>query len=338
MSESVTVIGCGSFGLAVSKLLSINADVNLVSRRKEQVEEINTTHSLRGISLPENIVATLDAESAIKASTVVFPVIPSANFRNSMIEIAPFIKPKHFIIHATKGLEYNYPKNEFENYKTLIKTMSEVIQEETSAIRVGCLAGPNLSSEILDGQPAATVVASEFNEVITIGKELLASDLFYVFGNSDILGVELASSFKNIIALGAGMLDGKGYGKNMQSVLITRGLRELMFLGKALNRNISSFLGVAGIGDLIATSTSINSRNFSFGRRYAHGEVMEDILKSSEVVEGIRTAKIIYDLSRELKLRLPITSIIYKIVYEGLDLDKAIGHLMRLPPDEIPVV
>jgi len=319
-------------------LLSINTDVLLVSRRDEQVKEINTTHSLRGITLPDNITATLDIEKAIKESTVIFPVIPSANFRTSMREIAPFIEPKHFIIHATKGLEYTYPKNEFESYKTLIKTMSEVIQEETTALRVGCLAGPNLSSEILDGQPAATVIASEFNEVITIGKELLASDKFYVFGNSDIIGVELASSFKNIIALGAGMLDGIGYGKNMQSVLITRGLRELMFLGKALNRNISSFLGVAGIGDLIATSTSINSRNFSFGRRFAQGENMEDILKTSEVVEGIRTAKIIYDLSTELKLRMPISNIIYKIVYEDLDLNKAIGHLMRLPPDEMPVI
>jgi len=117
MSQAVTVIGCGSFGLAVSKLLSINSDVRLISRRSEQVEEINTTHSLRGISLPENIVATLDSESAIKESTVIFPVIPSANFRNSMRDIASFISPKHFIIHATKGLEYNYPKNEFENYK-----------------------------------------------------------------------------------------------------------------------------------------------------------------------------------------------------------------------------
>ncbi len=338
MKQAVTVIGCGSFGLAVSKLLSINTDVLLVSRRDEQVEEINSTHSLRGIPLPENVLATKDIEKAITESTVVFPVIPSANFRNSMREIAPFIAPKHFIIHATKGLEYNYPKNEFENYKTLIKTMSEVIQEETSAIRVGCLAGPNLASEILEGQPAATVIASEFNEVITVGKELLASEKFYVFGNSDIIGIELASSFKNIIALGAGMLDGIGYGKNMQSVLITRGLRELMFLGKALNRDIGSFLGVAGIGDLIATCTSINSRNFSFGRRFAQGELMEDILKTSEVVEGIRTAKIIYDLSSELKLRMPISNIIYKIVYEGLDLSKAIGHLMRLPPDEMSVI
>ncbi len=338
MSQAVTVIGCGSFGLAVSKLLSINTDVQLISRRQEQVDEINSVHTLRGITLPKNIVATLDSEKAIKESTVIIPVIPSANFRNSMRDISPFIEPKHFIIHATKGLEYNYPKNEFENYKTLIKTMSEVIQEETSAMRVGCLAGPNLSSEILEGQPAATVIASEFNEVITLGKELLASEKFYVFGNSDIIGVELASSFKNIIALGAGMLDGMGFGKNMQSVLITRGLRELMVLGKALNRNISPFLGVAGIGDLIATSTSINSRNFSFGRRFAKGEMMEDILKTSEVVEGIRTAKIIADLSKELKLRMPITNIIYKIVYEDLNLEKAIGHLMKLPPDEVAII
>ena len=331
MASTVAVIGCGSFGIAVSRLLSKNVDVTICCRRPEQVKEINSKNKIRGIDLPKNIKATLETEKTVESADVIFPVIPSAGFRDTMRQIAPYTSPKQFIIHATKGLEYNYRKNEFEKLKTLIKTMSEVIEEETSVVRIGCMAGPNLALEILDGQPAATVIASEFEEVIQIGKKLLSSELFYVFGNTDVIGVEIAGAFKNIIAMASGMLAGKGYGQNTQSVLITRGLRELMVLGKALNRNLGSFLGVAGIGDMIATSTSIHSRNYSFGKRFAQGELMEDILKTSEVVEGIRTSKIIYDLMQELKIKLPITSIIFKIVYEDLDTNRAIQHLMKLP-------
>ena len=244
--------------------------------------------------------------------------------------MAEFVSPKNVIIHATKGLDLEKRTHEFQSTKDLIHTMSQIVTQETSVLRVGCIAGPNLAKEILQGQPAACVLASEFHEVINIGKQLLSSEQFYVFGSTDLIGTEIASSYKNIIALASGILAGAGFGKNMQSILITSGLNEMIILGRSIGANESTYLGVAGIGDLIATSTSENSRNYSFGMRLAQGETIEDILNSSEVVEGIRTLKIIYDLSTEMQLSTPITNVIYKIVFENLDLQLAFSMLMKL--------
>lgn len=331
---TVGVIGAGSFGITLARLLAQNHDVLLYSRRKAFTEEINQSHLWKQYKLDEKIVATSDLEQITNSCKVIFPVVPSASFRELMRQMAPLLTPAHFIIHATKGLDLSERKHEFESYRELLTTMSQVIEEETDVVRIGCIAGPNLATEILDGQPAAAVVASKFQEVIEIGKKLLSNEQFFIFSSKDILGVELSGAYKNIIAVGAGILHGHGYGQNMQSILITRGLREMIVLGKALGTNEISFFGVAGIGDLIATCTSKNSRNFSFGSRLAKGEVMEDIIASSEVVEGVRTLELIQKLSAEMKLFLPITNVIHRIVYKNLPVEKAITYLMKLQVDE----
>jgi glycerol-3-phosphate dehydrogenase (NAD(P)+) len=334
MDKPVAVLGAGSFGITVAKMLAKKRDVLIYARRKETIDQINKQHNILETDLSENIVADSDLEKIAKSCKVIFPIIPSASFRKVMQDLAPYVGPSHFIIHGTKGLDIIDRQNEFQSTRDLLMTMSQVITDETSVLRVGCLAGPNLAKEILDGQPAATVVASEFKEVIDIGKKLLANEQFYVFGSNDILGVELAGAYKNIIAIASGMLSGKGYGQNMQSILITRGLREMIILGRALGTTDVAFLGVAGIGDLIATSTSENSRNFSFGKRLALGETQEAIISSSEVVEGVRTLGLVQKLSNELGLLLPITNVIFKVVFEEFTIEKAISFLMKIPPEE----
>ena len=210
--------------------------------------------------------------------------------------------------------------------------MSRVIMQESNVLRVGCLSGPNLSKEILEGQPTATVIASEYDEVISIGIEVLSSKKIFVFGSSDILGAELAGAFKNIIAVGSGYLRGKGLGKNVQGLFITRGLHEIAYFGGLIGADKSAFLGTAGIGDLIATATSSISRNFNFGFQLGQGKQLNEVLAASEeLAEGVRTLKIAYLLAKTEKIRLPIIETLYKIVYENLPFEVALDYLMRYP-------
>jgi len=210
--------------------------------------------------------------------------------------------------------------------------MSQVIKEETSTLRVGCISGPNLADEILEGQPTATVIASEFDEVISFGQKILAGPKFFVFGSHDLKGSELAGVFKNIIAIGSGILNGQGMGRNMQAMVITRGLREIITIGQALGVDSRAFLGTAGIGDLIATCTSANSRNFRVGFALSQGKTLETILEEmEEVAEGVKTIKIAYQITKQNNLHTPITSMLYKILFENLSIEKGIQDLMRYP-------
>ena len=331
--RSAGVIGAGSFGIAMSKLLSINLPVLMLCRSQRTADLINQTHRYRDIDLSPNIRATLSAEELTSSCRTLFPVVPSDNFRGMMRSIAPYLRPAHFVIHCTKGFDILEDVDRLNQIsRSQIHTMSEVIAEESPVLRIGCLSGPNLAKEIIDGQPTATVIASEFSEVIDEGRELLGSGQFFVFGSHDILGAEIAGALKNVIALGSGYLAGRGLGKNIQSMLITRGLHEIVYFGKAMGARTDAFLGTAGIGDLIATATSEDSRNFRFGYRLGRGEVLEDILASiDEVAEGVRTLKIAVRLAEHYQLQVPITNMLYKVIYQQYPFETALDYLMRYP-------
>jgi glycerol-3-phosphate dehydrogenase (NAD(P)+) len=197
---------------------------------------------------------------------------------------------------------------------------------------VGCLAGPNLAKELSKGQPAATVVASRFNEVILEGQRLLRSDKFQVYGNSDIIGVELSGVLKNIIAIAAGALAGMGLGENARGLLISRGMVELIYLGNALGGILISFIRMAGIGDLVATCSSTLSRNYTVGFRLAQGETLDEIINSmEEVAEGINTVKLIKTFVEGTGMRAPITENLYKVLFEDLKIEEALQYLMKYP-------
>lgn len=336
LDKPVGVIGGGSFGATLAHLLSFNVDVLLYSRNEETVKAINKEHRWTDVTLSERIKATNDIEEITGKCRLIFPVVPSMNFRSMIIDFAPYLKPYHVIIHATKGFGLLGVKDEdlakAKLDRSNVRTISEIILEETCVLRIGCLSGPNLSKEILANQPAAAVIASKFDEVYEVGKAALDSHLFAVFGSRDIIGAELAGALKNVIALASGILGGLELGKNIQSMLITRGLREMIYLGMAMGTDAKAFLGTAGIGDLIATATSENSRNYTFGVRLAKGETPDEIINSqTELTEGVRTLKIVQQLSKNYKLNLPIMSILYKVIYESLDINRSIEILMRFP-------
>lgn len=334
-SEIVGVIGAGSFGTAISNLLAYNVDVLLYSRHEDVARKINATHRNFGVDLSPRICVITDLERLADRCRLIFPIVPSGNFRSMMQQLGPHLRPSHLLIHGTKGFAIDAEAlQEGLSTPRQVSTMSEVIRQESAVVRVGCLSGPNLASEIMQGQPTATVIGSHYDEVIEEGKRVLRSERFHVFGTYDLLGAELAGALKNIIAIGSGILRGQGMGKNLQAMLITRGLTEMIHLGKAIGATSSAFFGTAGIGDLVATATSKDSRNFTFGYRLGKGEKMEEIEKSMpELAEGVRTLRITAQLARYYKLDLPITQILYKIVFDGLEFERAINFLMNIPYD-----
>lgn len=336
--ERVGVIGAGSFGIAIANLLGENTQVNLYARNLEQVNRINETRFRHGVPIHPNITAINSLEELAASCQLIFPIIPSNNFRDMMKELAPFLRPSHLLVHGTKGLDFSgvqpedVPKLGIK--RSELHTMTQVIQQESVVVRTGSLSGPNLAREILDGQPTATVIASKYDEVIERSKAVLAGPKLFVFGSHDLLGAELAGTLKNVIALGSGMLKGYGMGKNIQSMLITRGLVEMVHFGRALGSDTQAFFGTAGIGDLIATATSRKSRNYMFGYRIGAGETLEEVQRTStELAEGVRTLLVTRHLAKQLKLRVPITEMLYQIIFEGFPLDKAMQYLMQYPYD-----
>lgn len=324
--------------MAIANLLSRNTHVLIYSRKAAVVDQINNHREFMGLTLSERIRATPHVEELARECNLIFPIVPAENFRSMMQRLGPFLRPYHILIHGTKGFDVHgistadWEKGRLENEH--VHTMSQVITQESVVRRVGCLSGPNLAREIMEGQPTATVIGSVFDEVIQLGKQVLTSDQFHVFGNHDILGAELAGALKNVIAIGSGILWGRGLGKNMQAMLITRGLVEMVRFGKCFGATSVAFFGTAGIGDLVATATSHSSRNFTFGFRVGQGEPIAEIKRTMpELAEGVRTLEITWRLAERFRLRLPITQMLYQVIFEGYSIDKAIRYLVNYPYD-----
>lgn len=330
MYKKVGVVGAGSFGSVVANILAENTSVLLYARRPEVVEEMAETRALAGYQIHERVQPTNDLEYLVDQCQVIFPIVSSSGFRKTITDLSPFLHPYHILIHGTKGLDIK------ENVQGLltreyVRTMSEVIREESMAVRIGCLAGPNLARELAEGQPAATVVASRFDEVIQVGQKLLRTNRFQVYGNTDLIGIELCGVLKNIIAIASGALSGLGLGENARALLISRGMVEMIYLGKALGGNAEAFIGLAGIGDLVATCSSKFSRNYTVGYRLAKGETLTEIMQNmEELAEGVNTTRIVKQLADYYDVSAPITRMLYRVLFEDLPVEKALDSLMRM--------
>ncbi len=329
--QPIGVIGAGRFGTTIANLLAENNDVWLYARRKSVVDSINETGFNKSQKIHENVEVTDDLKMLAKQCTLIFPVVPAKSFLTMIRTLAPYLRPDHIMIHGTKGFSIFQGENEdLENIsRKQIKTMTELMLEETVVLRVGCLSGPNLAYEIAKGEPAATVIASRFDEVIELGKKVLKSDRFRVYGSHDVLGVELAGVLKNVLAISSGMLTGLGFGENAKAMMITRGLREMVQIGQAMGSDGKAFFGLAGIGDLIATCSSNLSRNFTVGNRLAKGEELNEILEDmEEVVEGIQTTKVAFAISKHFNLQTPIIDSIHSILFQQKSIEKSLEELM----------
>jgi glycerol-3-phosphate dehydrogenase (NAD(P)+) len=313
--QKIAIIGTTSWGITLAvTLANKGSEVRVWARTQKEAGKLRKSGSDRfpDVKLPSSITITHQMAEALKEADAVILPVPSASMRQNISRAAGHLTKSTIIISASKGLEIGSNKR-----------MSEVIAEEINprfAGNICAISGPQLSQEIIHGRPAAAVVASDDKETARKAQKLLTCPNFCVFTNSDIIGVELGGALKNILALGAGIADGLGYGDNAKAAFMTRGLTEITALGMALGANPLTFSGLAGLGDVITTCQSPLSRNHYVGTELAKGKPLAEILESmNQVAEGINTTLVAHNLAQQKGLEMPIIEKIYQVLYENAD-------------------
>ncbi len=323
----VAIIGTTTWGLTLGVALAVKrAEVRLWARTEEEAARLLNaefpSESFTGISLPRKLVITSSLEEALAGAKAVIMAVPSQSMRANIKAVAPHLDSSMLVVNAAKGLEL----------ETNLR-MSQVIAQEIPPDfhpNICVLSGPNLSQEILRDLPAATVVAAHSEAVARKAQKLLNTPNLCIYTNTDVIGVELGGALKNIIALGAGIVDGLGYGDNAKSAFLTRGLTEITALGMALGANPLTFSGLTGLGDLVATCSSNLSRNHHLGVELTKERPLKEITESmTGVAEGVTTTLVAYNLAQQLGLEMPITEKIYRVLYEGLSPKQAALELME---------
>ncbi len=325
-SISIGVVGGGSFGTAMALHLArkefpvtIWAHDPQVAQTMQTARE-NKTY-LPGAVLPENLTATSDLDTAVRDHRVVLQVNPSHFTREVMTRAAKFLSPGAVIVNCTKGLE-----NE------TLKTMSELLEEilpASNAQRLAYLSGPSFAREVALSAPTAVTVAAKNPDVAKFCQTIFTTDRFRVYTSDDIVGAELASALKNVIAVAAGISDGLGFGHNTRAALITRGVAEILRLGRKLGAREMTFLGLSGMGDLVLTCTGDLSRNRSVGIQLGQGKKINEILSHMKMVaEGVRTARAAWALAQKHRVDMPIIEQVYRVLFEDKDPRAAVNDLM----------
>jgi len=308
----ITVVGGGSWGTALAKILAEKGfEVLLFVRREAVVEAINKENEnpfyLPGIKLPKKLKATLDPEIAFKNSEILLWAIPSFALKDVVKTYKKFVDKILYHISGIKGIDFNTEKTPYS-----------ILKEELPAkVHIFVLGGPSFAKEVAKGLPTAVVLAGENEEETKKMQELLAVPYFRVYRSDDPIGVEIAGALKNVIAIASGISDGLGLGLNARASLITRGLLEIIRLGVKLGGNIQTFYGLAGMGDLVLTCTGSLSRNYQVGYRLGKGEKLENILTDlRQVAEGVKTAKVVKNLAKKFEVETPICEEVYKVLYK----------------------
>ncbi|ENH97349.1 NAD(P)H-dependent glycerol-3-phosphate dehydrogenase [Gracilibacillus halophilus YIM-C55.5] len=324
--SKVTVLGAGSWGTALSMVLCDNhLDVCLWTHRSEQKDLMQRTKKneryLPNITLPDELVIEDHLEEAIDGADAVVIVVPTKAIRSLAKRMNAFLKHHPVIIHASKGIE---PETHLR--------ISEVIGSELSsysADEIVALSGPSHAEEVGFKHPTTITAASQNKNNTLFTQDLFMTQYFRVYTSSDIIGVELGGALKNIIALGAGISDGLGYGDNAKAALITRGLAEITRLAADMGANPLTFNGLSGVGDLIVTCTSVHSRNWKAGHLLGQGYDIDDILAQlGMIVEGIRTTEAVHSLAKKQKVDMPITDGIYSAIFDNRSAKEIVDRLM----------
>ena len=329
MPDEVVVVGATTWGTTLSLVMAGEGrPVTLLVRTPEECEALESagenSRFLPGMVFPASLRVSFDAAKSLSGVLLVFVAVPSDRLRENMRRIAGHLARETVVISAAKGMEL----------PTALR-MSEVLAEEIPAeLRplICSLSGPNLAKEIAQGKPSSTVVASESREAAERAQAALLSSSFRVYTSGDLVGVELAGSLKNIVALGAGICDGLEVGENAKAAFITRGLAEIARLGVAAGAQPLTFAGLAGVGDVIATCASRLSRNRYVGEQLGLGRSWTEIRSSMDnVAEGVNATEAALKMASLLGVEMPITEITYRILHEGLSPREAAIELMERP-------
>jgi glycerol-3-phosphate dehydrogenase (NAD(P)+) len=326
MQSRIAVFGAGSWGTALAIQLARNGiQVNLWGHEASHIENLVSQGEnqayLPGIKLDSKIVPVCSVEDCLQDAQLVLIVIPSKAFRSFLKLLKPALQADISIFWASKGFEIETGK-----------LMHELVTEELPGHHYGVISGPTFASEVAKGLPAAITCAGDDPATNNYFASLLHGNRFRCYTSSDVIGVEVGGALKNILAIAVGIADGLGFGANTRAALMTRGLVEVMRLGKRLGAREETLMGLAGLGDLILTCTDDQSRNRRFGLSIGKGISVEEAeIAVGQTVEGLRAAQAVYQMSRKLGLELPIMEQVYHVLYDGVTPLDAVKLLENRP-------
>ncbi len=319
---NISILGGGSWGTAIARLLSNKGhDVKFYIRNQLIVDDLNENLE-NSKYLPDvkfnKIFATTNINNAVKDTDIIVLAVPTNAVRGILTTISGNINEKQILVNLAKGIEV-------ETLDRVSEISKEILPNNPFAV----LSGPSHAEEVGKDIPTAVTVSSEDAEISKIVQDAFSTSHFRVYTNTDLIGVEIGGALKNIIALAAGMSDGLGYGDNTKAALMTRGIYEMSKLGISLGANAQTFNGLAGFGDLIVTCTSMHSRNRRAGILIGQGLSSEEAaIEIGQVVEGVKTTKSAYELSKAHNVSMPITEKLYAVLYKGEDPRRAVIDLM----------
>jgi glycerol-3-phosphate dehydrogenase (NAD(P)+) len=322
MRIGAAVIGAGSWGTTVAHLLAHNTTTVLWARDPDVADQVNQTHRneryLAGFDLHPDLTATSSLPTAVAQADVLVMGVPSHGFRSTLELVAEHLRAWVPVVSLTKGLEQG----------SLLR-MTQVVNDVLPGHPYGVLTGPNLAKEIMAGDAAAAVLSMSDDTIAAELHRVFATRLFRVYTNPDVTGCEVAGALKNVMAIASGMADGLGTGDNTRAAVITRGLNELTRLGVAMGGEAITFSGLAGMGDLVATCISTQSRNRYVGEQLGKGRTIDEVIaEMSMVAEGVKTATVVHELSREFGVEMPIAEQVYAVLNEGRTAQEAYRGLL----------
>ncbi len=327
---NVTILGGGTWGIALAQLLDKNGhNVKVWSALEKEIKVLSDTHThpgLPGVVLSEKITYTLDDKEAVTGADLLVMAVASAFTRRTAKRLSSYVAEGQKIVAVAKGIE-----------EDTLMTQADIVSDEIPQADVAVLSGPSHAEEVSKFMPTTVVVGSENKETAKFIQNLFMCDVFRVYTSSDVLGIELGSSLKNVIALAAGISDGLGYGDNAKAAIITRGIAEMSRLGTAMGGKAETFAGLTGIGDLIVTCDSMHSRNRRAGILIGQGKTMKEAVDEvQQVVEGIYSAKAALALARKYQIQMPIVEQVNKVLFEDKKALDAFNDLMnRERKDEV---
>lgn len=321
----IGIIGAGSFGLALGVLLNNNGHKATIWSRgtnEKEFEEVVKTREnkskLPGVLIPKEVDFTKDIEKTVKENELIVLAVPSPGMRNTAKMIKEYVSDGKIIVNVTKGIEAD-----------TLMTMSDIIEEEIPNCKVCILSGPTHAEEVGRGMPTSIVAGAKEKSIAEFVQNVFMNESFRVYTSPDILGIEIGSSLKNVIALAAGVADGLGYGDNTKAAIITRGIAEITRLGIKMGGKAETFSGLTGIGDLIVTCASMHSRNRRAGILIGEGKTMEEAMAEVKmVVEGVHSAKAAMQLSKKYDVELPIIEQVNEILFNNKPAKEAVKGLM----------
>jgi glycerol-3-phosphate dehydrogenase (NAD(P)+) len=329
-SRKIAVIGAGSWGTALSMVLASKGFiVPLWGHNIQHIESLVVDREnkkyLPGFPLVKNILPTTSLKEAVEGCDIVCMVVPSHGFRKVYEQLSVYLSDDSCVISAVKGIENN-----------TLMMMTQVMEDVNSSfipqmnIHTAVLSGPSFAKEVAQNIPTAVTVGCSDINCAKMLQNVFVTETFRVYASTDVVGLEISASLKNIVAVAAGICDGLGYGLNTRAALITRGLAEITRLGVALHAEKSTFSGLSGLGDLILTCTGNLSRNRTVGLQLGQGKKLEDIVSEMNMVaEGVKTTRSGYELARKMGIEMPILEQVYAIIYEGKSSSDAVRDLLN---------